>query len=327
MSEKMDPSRVNSIPELNLRSSSEHKLPKLHAMGFGELLDTTFSLYRAHFRSFVAIASGYFIVMLVGVSIVFFDDSAGRTGKIVIWIPTFAIIFGGFVFIISSLISASAQAYLAGTVGTGAALKQGIRHFLPCFISSLVFGLLAILLVFVLTLSYVALYISVVGDKSWDPIYGGLLMVIIIWVAGLSATYWCIFASAILVEGKSIRESLRRGRDLIRGIWWRIAGMVLAIFLLSFAIGFILRAIFGFLLILTGLTDEGFVKIFRMGIWELPVTRRGLDMSNALVYIINFGVDTITMPIWVIGGTLLYFNQRIRKEGFDIEMMATRQGE
>ncbi len=51
MSEKMDPSRVNSIPELNLRSSSEHKLPKLHAIGFGELLDTTFSLYRAHFRS------------------------------------------------------------------------------------------------------------------------------------------------------------------------------------------------------------------------------------------------------------------------------------
>ena len=42
---------------------------------------------------------------------------------------------------------------------------------------------------------------------------------------------------------------------------------------------------------------------------------------------INLGIDIFTMPIWVIGGTLLYFNQRIRKEGFDIEMMATRQGE
>jgi len=46
-----------------------------------------------------------------------------------------------------------------------------------------------------------------------------------------------------------------------------------------------------------------------------------------LMFLINLGVDIFTMPIWGIGSTLLYFNQRIRKEAFDIEMMATRSGE
>ena len=51
------------------------------------------------------------------------------------------------------------------------------------------------------------------------------------------------------------------------------------------------------------------------------------SLSYVMMCFINLGIDIFTMPIWVIGGTLLYFNQRIRKEGFDIEMMATRQGE
>ena len=67
----MDPSQVNSVMGIDLRSDSKNKYPKLHAMGFAELLDETFSLYRAHFRAFVSIASGYSIAMLVGISIVF----------------------------------------------------------------------------------------------------------------------------------------------------------------------------------------------------------------------------------------------------------------
>ena len=73
--------------------------------------------------------------------------------------------------------------------------------------------------------------------------------------------------------------------------------------------------------------SEEFIDMLLRGVWGVPVTRRGLSFSNGLMYIICLGADTFAMPIWVIGDTLLYFNQRIRKEGFDIEMMATHQGE
>ena len=60
---------------------------------------------------------------------------------------------------------------------------------------------------------------------------------------------------------------------------------------------------------------------------QLPRNLTEFHLLNALMHLVNLGIDALTMPIWVIGGTLLYFDQRIRQEGFDIEVMATRQGE
>ena len=42
-------------------------------------------------------------------------------------------------------------------------------------------------------------------------------------------------------------------------------------------------------------------------------------------YNYNTIIDIFTMPILPIGITLLYFDQRIRKEGFDIEMMVAKE--
>ena len=64
-----------------------------------------------------------------------------------------------------------------------------------------------------------------------------------------------------------------------------------------------------------------------MALWQLPTQLSELRLSYVLMYLINLGIDTFTMPIWVIGFTRLYFDQRIRKEGFDIEVMAARQEE
>lgn len=50
---------------------TNHGLRSPQAVGFGELLDTIFSLYRTHFLSFFGIASGYFITIAVMVSIIY----------------------------------------------------------------------------------------------------------------------------------------------------------------------------------------------------------------------------------------------------------------
>ena len=126
-----------------------------------------------------------------------------------------------------------------------------------------------------------------------------------------------------------MRVGFRRSRELISGRRWRVIGTVIAIFLLSFAIGFILRTAFASLLVLFGLEGVGSFRetVQWMALWELPTELSELRLSYALMYLINLGIDTFTMPIWVIGFVLLYFDQRIRKEGFDIEMMAARQEE
>ncbi len=80
---------MNSIMGADLWSDSENKYPKLHAMGFGELLDTTFSLYRTHFWTFLGVSAGYCPAMFLMISVFLLDDSLGRGPKVAIWIPNF----------------------------------------------------------------------------------------------------------------------------------------------------------------------------------------------------------------------------------------------
>ena len=310
---------------------------KLRPMGFGDLLDAIFSLYRAHFLPFLAIASGYFIAMLIVIAIVFLDDSVGRGAKIAIWISTVSVSFGVSVFVVNGLVFAGAEAYFGRNIRVRAALRQAMSRFLPCFVGSLLFGLVAFLCVFLANILFAVLiesYISTVGVRSINVLFLNftvylLFVIIIVCSTGFFLPYWSFFVFTVSLEGRSMRTGLRRSRELIRGTRWRVIGTVLAIFLLPFALGFVLRAVFAFLLVLTGLEGGGSLldTVRWMSLWELPTNLVELRLSYVLMYLMNFGVDTFTIPIWVIGCTLLYFDQRIRKEGFGIEMMATHQGE
>lgn len=325
MPEPTDPSQSNNVP------------PKLQAVRFGELLDTIFSLYRTHFLSFFGIASGYFMTIAVMISIIFLDDPVGRSVKVAIWVPIVIAVLGISMFVVSRLVFAGAQACLGNSIRVGEVLRQGHRQFLPYLVGSFLFGIITLFCVllsgFVLG-SLILSYIRSIGTNGVEVATVNAILrvfapLIMVGIVGFFVTYWSFFVSATLLEGTSMRVGFRRSRALISGRRWRVIGTVIAIFLLAFAIGFILRTVFAFLFVLTGLEGVGnFREIIQwMAVWELPTELSELRLSYALMYLINLGIDTFTMPIWVIGFTRLYFDQRIRKEGFDIEMMATHLGE
>ena len=316
MPEPTDPSQANNGP------------PIPRAMGFGELLDTTFSLYRTHFWSFLGISTAYFIAMLIGVSISFFDDWIGRGTKIAIWLLTIGAILCISVFVVSALVFASAQAYLDAEIRIGTVLKQAKRQFFRCLVSSLIFGLITFFTTVLIVVLFTLIYTQFEsGDIATGISVLGVLLIMFS-AAAVFLTYWCFYISAICVEGISARAELRRSGELIRDRWWRINAMMLAIFLLHFGVSLIFRTAFGILLTLTELADisEFFGTVQWMAFWQLPENLTEFHLLNMLMHLLNLGIDTFTMPIWVIGATLLYFDQRIRKEGFDIEMMATHQG-
>ena len=318
------------MPEQTDPSQTKNGPPRLRAMGFGELLDTIFSLYRAHFWSFLGIAIPYFIAMLIGVSISFFDDWIGKNLKALIWILTIFAIFGVSVFVVSALVFASTQAYLDGKIRMRAVLKHGMREFFRCFVSSLVFGLWAIFVGFVILLLFIAVYRTVMDDNTATTVIGGFCMFLILFsVASYIITYWCFYVSSVFVEEIPRGTGWGRSGTLIDGSWWRVNGTMLSVFMLHFGISFIFRIAFAILLTLTGLADiqEFLGTVQWLAFFQLPGNLTEFHLLNVLMPLVNLGIDTITMPIWVIGGTLLYFNQRIRKEGFDIEVMATHPGE
>ena len=274
----------------------------LQPMGFTDILDTIFSLYRNHFRLIFGICIVYFVLMLglnlfMGISTFYFSNS-GLPGMaigiplITSWITILISLFS-----IGALLFAGGQSYLGRQIAAGTAFRQIARRFWSYLGSNI-------------------LYILIVG----------LLAITIIGIpfAIYFAVRWGFYAQAVLIEQTSATNALRRSSELVKGTWWRVFGILFAIFLLAFMIQTILQfsLLFGF-----GLTqviggEEGLLKMFqRLFIPELT-TWEGL-VNYIIQSFINYVVTSLMLPVGIIGSTLLYFDQRIRKEGFDIEMRVT----
>jgi len=112
---------------------------------------------------------------------------------------------------------------------------------------------------------------------------------------------------------------------LVKGTWWRVCGIMIAIALIAFMIAFILQtsyAIIFYALAGAGETaSPNFLQTLRRLFAPSPnQIGWGLYLIHALGTLIIGG---LTMPIGTIGSALLYFDLRIRKEAFDIEMQVT----
>ena len=75
--------------------------------------------------------------------------------------------------------------------------------------------------------------------------------------------------------------------------------------------------------VLSGVAGEvDFSEIIRQ---ILQIVGLNSEEGNNLSFVITAVIDIFTTPILPIGVTLLYFDQRIRKEAFDIEMMVAKE--
>jgi hypothetical protein len=110
-----------------------------------------------------------------------------------------------------------------------------------------------------------------------------------------------------VVENLKARDAIRRSIDLARGSWGRI-------FLLALLIGVIK---FGLVMV-----TQVFVFV---AAFKHPGQLPGPGIS-ALSQVIGFFTNTFLGPIWAAGITLFYYDQRVRKEGYDIEWMLQAAG-
>ena len=274
----------------------------LQPMGFTDILDTIFSLYRNHFRLIFGICVVYFVLtlglnLLTGISTFYFSNSG--LGVMAIAVPVIAswITILISLFSIGALLFAGAQSYLGRQITAGTAFRQIARRFWSYLGSNI-------------------LYMLVIG----------LLAITIIGLpfAIYFAARWGFYSQAVLVEETSATNALRRSSELVKGTWWRVFGILFAIFLLAFMIQTILQFS---LLFLFGLTqaiggEEGLLKMFQQLFVPELTTWDGL-VNYIIQSFTNGVVNSLMLPVGIIGSTLLYFDQRIRKEGFDIEMRVT----
>lgn len=275
-------------------------------MGFMDILEAVFSIYRNHFRLILGICAVYFIFTFGGnlftaISTLFFKDSGlqGLTiaiDLVVAWITILVALFSA-----GALLFTGGQLYLGEEITAGAAFGQVTRRF-GAYLGSFLLWMLVVGL----------LAITIVGIPF--SIYFG--------------TRWGFYAQAALIEGTSATNALKRSRELVRGVWWRVCGIMLAIFLLGFMIQIVLQF---FLLFAFGFTEVVSGEGGPLQLFQRMLSPELTDWDGLATYVIhsfiNDVVNSLVLPLTPIGITLLYFDRRIRKEGFGTEVLVTSEGE
>lgn len=143
------------------------------------------------------------------------------------------------------------------------------------------------------------------GALLWASIGRNLLIgigLVLLIVPGLIAVAWTFaMPMAIVLEGCDADDAFGRARELARGHVGRILATLALLIVLFFILLMTIAAVLG-----------GAGAVFGMG--------DGLDGVFGDVALI------VTYPLLSVGGTLLYYDLRIRKEGFDLEVMARELG-
>lgn len=294
---------LEAMDTLKLRN---HQEPTLQPMGFTDILDGTFSLYRNHFKLFVSIAAVYHIARFASdlLSTFILSPIAQFIGSVLNFFDYFVSCF-----VLAGLTYASMQTYLGRQVTLRAALQRVLHRFLPCF-----YGWLFVFLpIVLLTVLIGMLFRFSIG-------FGFVLALILSLFAIYFLIRWLFYWMFILFEGSTARTALRRSTELVEGTWWRVFGITVAIYAISLMIALILLAACFFLFTLTGIIDEApFLEMISLML-SPPVSEMGWLSYVILRFMVRSVFTFTTLPIWAIGPTLLYFDLRIRKDAFDIEM-------
>jgi hypothetical protein len=112
-----------------------------------------------------------------------------------------------------------------------------------------------------------------------------------------------LLAPVVVIEDQGVSAGLGRAFALGRRKFWRVLGINVLLLLLTSVITVALPLLFG----------------VALTFWEPGFTLR--TVSTALLELV---VTVIVRPVWVCGLTLLYFDLRMRLEGFDLELLVAQ---
>ena len=308
----------------------------LTPLGAGDLIDRAVRLYRHHFLTLIRIAAPPVLVSAVGSTLTTISFRAMSSTPSSAWLALYVLMFlgGGVLMICGSLFSLIVMggatrnlvAYLLWEEPvtfrtTYRAVKSRFwgllgASFLVAAWLGLCFWLafMAFYLIFVIMMIGLFALASISGWIS--AILGSIVTLAAIVVATtlffLLAGRMAYVPQAMLVEGRGITSAIGRSFSLASGNVRRLMAMTLFTFFATYS---------ALMVLMIPLVWYGYLN--------------GVDLSpfgstSPAWYSIGYAVvlqcsHILLAPIWMLGLSLLYVDERVRHEGYDIELMAARQ--
>jgi hypothetical protein len=253
----------------------------LRPLSTGELLDRTFSLYRSHFGLFVGI---FALPHLVVLGVQFLQLMSQRP-------------FGRTPDVFASLL------WLAAIAFVGLLMAAASQAAAVVAVSDLHLDRPA---------SVMDAFLRVKGHL---PGVMGISIIVIIGVwAGmvalivpgiLLAIIWSLSVPVKVLENKGVLSAMSRSVDLTKGDWGRIFVVGLLVVVLSYGVRILLQAP---ILIATYMSAKAGMRTAVLG-WQIASL------------VAAFVAESLVGAVGTIAFSLVYYDERVRKEAFDLELM------
>ena len=291
----------------------------LRPLTLGELFDRAFALYRRHFWLFVGITAipGVFalIVALAQQAMQNVAATNGASGAdpagppmIALWIALgvmVAVVAYGVVYTIAlgATTFAVSEIYLGRSVTIGEVYGR-VRPRIGWLLMLMLAMALRLGGVFFLIM-LAALFGGVVAAVI-HPVVGGVVMIVgmlaMFALLVVMALRYSLSVPSMIVEKTGANRSLSRSTELTRGRLGRVFLLVLCATMVTYATALLFQGPF-------------LGAAFAVG----AETRTGMWLNIVAAFTGTIGT-TLTAPFMIIGLVLLYYDARIREEGFDLQL-------
>jgi len=281
---------------------------ELRPLSLGEILDRTFAVYRSRFWLFAGLAAIYggvssiasglqatlqhVVLTQLGNSVAKVEADASTGLVLLLALPVAAVVE-------AAILHALSGVYLGHAVSAGGSLRAVIGLWYR-WIGVMLWQVWSAMWVAVLVVTPAIALLAIPGarDYAW---LGGLLIFFAIFGGGIYGVYAYLRNSLALaaatIEGSGVRASMRRSKVLSVGAKWRVVVLGLVLWALSM-VGGVIQMPLVFVIARTPL--------------EAHIA------AHAILLAVNFVTQTFVTPVGMIGVGIIYFDQRVRKEAFDL---------
>ncbi len=305
----------------------------LRPLTLGEILDRTAELYRSNFLLFAGISSVYGSILLVLSLLQIGAQQVAlalhmKTGVIVVSVAGLVILWLA-IFVAGGLAMAAntravgwvhlgehatiGAAYRAILPRTGRYLwLMTITYFRAWFPCVLVYGAYAAVILVYIRPTGLLTPRGAPPDSKTMIVFLASSVIFLFLLAGslvygiIMSLRYSLAVPASTVENLKARDAIRRSIQLSKGSRGRI--FMLGLLALIIQLG------------LTGITQGFFLVVGIKHHGVLPV------WMSVVQQFLAFLTNTFVQPIYATGFTLFYYDQRVRKEGYDIERMMHSAG-
>lgn len=291
--------------------------PTLHPLGVGDVLDRTFNVYRSKPMLFIVLSAIWYLLLVlvfVVLAVVLFAGAlaafsrqaatpspeqvagaaVGIIGFVVVAIVVAIVLFSAQS---ASLVHAAARRYLAKDVAIGESFRAGLSASGRLFLAGL--------LVF-LAIACIWSVLIILAAITNQFLAFALAFIIAIVASVYLGSSWLVAPVVVVTEKMGPLAALGRSWRLSEGNRWRIIGIQVLLIILNIVLSVLIGGLFGGLAAAGGQGTQG----------------GQLGVGNVLQTLVNLASTIVWAPVEWIAFTVLYYDLRVRKEAFDLQLAA-----